>query len=359
MIYNFSPGPAVVFKEVLLELQNQFCVYKDMGYSLMEASHRGKDYYEVHHSVMKNMLSIMGLCEETYTVLLLGGGATLQFGMIPLNFASNKKSQYIITGVWGKKALKDAQVVGNAESIYDGSTNNYTCIPHDDEFIVDTNAAYVHVTTNETIGGVQWQHIPTITDVPLIADMSSDILSRSIDYNKFSLIYAGAQKNIGVAGVTVVIIRKSMLEHRDVHLPMYLNYKTHIERESLYNTPPVFSIWVLDLVLQHLQDMGGVSAMEAINVKKTAMLYSAIDKSEGFYMCPVHKECRSKMNVVFTLPNEDLEKQFLKEATDKGFVGLKGHRSVGGCRASIYNAMSQEGVEALTSFMDSFHFKKG
>lgn len=362
-VYNFSPGPAVIFPQVLEQLQRELVNYKNSGYSLIEASHRGKLYETVHEKTVSLMKALLGVGDD-YDVLLLGGGATLQFAMLPYNFLTKEKpARYIITGSWGKKALSDAKKLahfGAAEAFDAGKDKVYTRIPGAQELapVLSADSAYVHITTNETIDGVQWQEDPASAS-PLVADASSDILSRPINTRAYSLIYAGAQKNIGPAGVTVVVVKKDFLSRAANEAPSYLSYKTHADSNSLYNTPPVFAIWAVGLVLEHIQTLGGLSAMERINRDKAALLYKAIDGSKGFYRCPADAACRSAMNVVFRLPSEELEAEFVSEATKAQLLGLKGHRSVGGCRASIYNAMPHEGVQSLVSFMDDFCKRRG
>jgi phosphoserine aminotransferase len=284
----------------------------------------------------------------------------LQFSMIPMNFLSPGKScDFTLTGAWAKKAYADAKKVGAVNVVFDGAEGGFTSLPDAASLKASPGAAYFHLTSNETIGGVEWFDFPDTGDVPLIADMSSDIMSRPLPVEKFGVIYAGAQKNLGPAGVTIVIMREDLLERCPDTLTAYLNYKTHAEKNSLYNTPPVFSIYALKLVLELLKKQGGMPAVEAVAKKKAGMLYAAMDSSGGFYRCPVDKAVRSRMNVVFRLPSEELEKKFIDESVEKGMVGLKGHRSVGGCRASIYNAMPEEGVAVLADFMKEFAAANG
>jgi phosphoserine aminotransferase len=296
----------------------------------------------------------LGIGDE-FEVLLLGGGATLQFGMVPLNFLPKDKScAFVVSGSWAKKAIADAQKTGSVHVLFDGKESDYTTLPDPTDVSVSDNHAYLHITSNETIGGVQWKTWPDTGSVPLVVDMSSDILSREIPMEKFDLIYAGAQKNLGPAGVTVVIIKKALVDRCPDTLPAYLSYKTHAEKNSLYNTPPVFAIFAMKLVLEWVKIQGGAAALAEVNDRKAALIYDAINDARDFYSCPVDERYRSTMNVVFRLPNEDLEKRFVAEALNEGMVGLKGHRSVGGCRASLYNAMPLEGAEKLASFMREF-----
>jgi len=351
---NFYAGPAVLPEEVLKELQENMFDYQKNGYSLIEASHRGALYDGIHNETVQLFKDIYAI-PDNYKVLFLGGGATLQFAMIPMNMMRDgKTADYVHSGAWAGKAVKDAQKIGNVTLIFDGKDSSYTSLPAPQDIKASAASAYVHITSNETIGGLQWKDWPDTGNVPLVADMSSDILSRPVPVEKFGLIYAGAQKNLGPAGTTVVIIRDDIWESSPDSLPAYLSYKTHAEKNSLYNTPPVFSIWAINLVLKWVRKMGGAEAMKNRALEKSDILYSVINESGGFYRCPVDEKYRSTMNVVFRLNNEELEGQFLKESAEKGMMGLKGHRSVGGCRASIYNSLPVEAVEALADFMKSF-----
>jgi len=330
--YNFYAGPATLPLPVLEQIQEEIVDYKGM---------------------------LLGI-QENYKVIFLGGGATLQFSMVPLNFLGGGKTcAFALTGSWAKKAYADAKKVGKVEAVFDGAGSQYTTLPESDTFDISSEAAYMHITSNETIEGLQWQHFPDTGSVPLIADMSSDIMSRPLPIEKFGIIYAGAQKNLGPAGVTVAMIRDDLLALCPDNLPAYLNYRTHAEKNSLYNTPPVFSIYALKLVLEWVKSKGGLRAIGEMGEKKANLLYDSIEESGEFYRCPVEKKHRSKMNVVFRLPDESLEKTFVEQATAEGMLGLKGHRSVGGCRASIYNAMPVEGVVALADFMRAFAAQYG
>ncbi len=351
---NFYAGPAVLPEEVLKELQENMFDYQNNGYSLIEASHRGALYDGIHNETVQLFKEIYAI-PDNYKVLFLGGGATLQFTMIPMNMLhEGKTADYVHSGAWAGKAVKDAQKLGNVKLIFDGKDSGYTTLPAPQDIKPSADSAYVHITSNETIGGLQWKNWPDTGNVPLVADMSSDMLSRPVPVEKFGLIYAGAQKNLGPAGTTVVIIRDDIWERSPDSLTAYLSYKTHAEKNSLYNTPPVFSIWAINLVLKWIQKMGGADAMKKRALEKSGMLYSVINESGGFYRCPVDEKYRSTMNVVFRLKNEELEGQFLKESAEMGMMGLKGHRSVGGCRASIYNSLPVEAVETLADFMKSF-----
>lgn len=353
--FNFSAGPATLPLDVLEQAQRDLVDYQGKGFSLIEASHRGKDYEEVHNRAAASIRELLGV-PDSYRILFLGGGATMQFGMIPMNLLrSGTTAEMTLSGSWAKKALADARRVGSVNVIFDGSDGGFSTLPNPGEIAAASSpqAAYLHITTNETIEGLQWKDFPVI-DAPLVADMSSDIMSRPVPVERFGLIYAGAQKNLGPAGVTIVIIRDDLLEHIPDTLPAYLDYRNHAKNNSLYNTPPVFSIYMVGLVLEWIARTGGLEAMAERNVRKAARLYEAIGNSRDFYRCPVDPRYRSEMNVVFRLPTEQLEEQFIREAASAGMSGLKGHRSVGGVRASIYNAMPEEGVNTLIQFMQSF-----
>ena len=352
--FNFFAGPATLPLPVLEQIRDEMVDYQGMGLSLIETSHRSKEYDEVHNgaiALVKELLSV----PDNYKIVLLGGGATLQFSMIPLNFLGEGQScDFTVTGSWAKKALGDSKKRGAVNIIFDGAEDNFTRIPDASSLKVTPGAAYLHITSNETIQGIEWHDFPDTGDVPMIADMSSDIMSRPLPVEKFGMIYAGAQKNLGPAGVALVILREDLLERCPDTLTAYLNYKTHVDKNSLYNTPPVFSIYALKLVMEWVKAQGGVSAMAGLAEKKSSLLYDTMAQSNGYYSCPVDEASRSRMNVVFRLPNEDLEKKFIEEVKNEGMLGLKGHRSVGGCRASIYNAMPVEGVEKLAAFMRKF-----
>lgn len=356
---NFYAGPSTLPVEVLEELKNNIADYHGEGYSIIEASHRGKVYDNLHNETVSLLKELLGI-PENYSVLFLGGGATLQFSMVPMNMlTAGKTADYVNSGAWGGKAVKDAEKIGNVNVLWDGKDSNYTNLPAPAEVKPSKNSAYVHITSNETIGGLQWKDWPSTGDTPLVADMSSDILSRPVPVEKFALVYAGAQKNLGPAGATIVIVRDDVWKNAPSDLTAYLNYKTHAEKNSLYNTPPVFSIWGINLVLKWIKEMGGASAMAERAEKKSRLLYSAMEESDGFYRCPVDPKYRSTMNVVFRLPSEELEAQFIKEAEGQGMLGLKGHRSVGGCRASVYNSLPPKDVEALVDFMKTFAKQHG
>lgn len=356
---NFYAGPSVLPVEVFEQIQAEMIDFQGTGLSLMETSHRSKTYDDVHNGAVNLIRELLSV-PENYRILFLGGGATMQFGMIPMNFLGEGEScDFTITGTWSNKALQDAQKFGATNIIFDGTDNKYTKLADATTLKINPDAKYVHMTSNETINGTQWQNWPDTGDVPLVCDMSSDILSRPIPVEKFGLIYAGAQKNLGPSGATIVIIRDDMVAGCPDSNPAYFNYKTHAAKNSLYNTPPVFPIYAMQLVLARMKALGGLPAMVEHNDKKAGLLYATIENSGGFYRCPVDPAYRSKMNVPFRLPSEALEATFIAEATAERMVGLKGHRSLGGCRASIYNSMTVAGVQKLTDFMQEFLRKNG
>lgn len=353
-IYNFSAGPAVLPKEVLQQAQAELLDWHDSGMSVMEMSHRGKEFMGIHAQVIADLRELLNI-PANYKVLFLQGGASQQFAMVPMNLLRGKTSaDYLNTGEWSKKAIKEAKKFCEVNVVATGADQNFSSIPAFDTWQRDSNAAYLHYTPNETIGGVEFNWLPESGDVPLVADMSSCILSRPIDVSKFALIYAGAQKNIGPAGLTIVIVREDMVGQTTTGTPVMLDYQTHVDADSMYNTPPTFGIYMAGLVFQMLKRQGGLAAMEKTNIAKAELLYAAIDSSEDFYNCPVAKSDRSRMNVPFTLRDASLDGEFIKQADACGLLQLKGHRSVGGMRASIYNAMPVEGVQALVKFMSDF-----
>ena len=357
--YNFSAGPAVLPKEVLLQAQAELPDWHGSGMSVMEMSHRGKEYMGIHAQAEADLRELMSI-PANYKVLFLQGGGHLQFSMIPLNLLRGKASaDYVNTGEWSKKAMGEAKKFCKVNEVASTADRNFTYVPAFDSWKRDPNAAYLHYTTNETIGGVEFGWVPDAGDVPLVADMSSNILSRPYDVAKFGLIYAGAQKNIGPAGLAVVIVREDLIGQTEPGTPTMLDYKIHADADSMYNTPPTYGIYIAGLVFQWLKQRGGVAAMEQVNIKKAALLYDAIDASNGFYHCPVNRADRSRMNVPFTLKDAALDGEFLKQADARGLLQLKGHRSVGGMRASIYNAMPVEGVQGLVDFMNDFAQRNG
>ncbi|HSO73611.1 MAG TPA: 3-phosphoserine/phosphohydroxythreonine transaminase [Blastocatellia bacterium] len=357
-IYNFSAGPAVLPLPVLEEVQQNLLALPGVGMSVLEISHRSKAFDEIILGADADIRTLAGISDD-YQVLFLQGGASLQFSMAPMNLLpAGGKADYIITGSWAQKAMKEAQRIGTVNVAATTEPENFNRIPRQEELKLDPEAAYVHFTTNNTIHGTEWKYDPEVGSVPLVADSSSDILSRPINVDRYALIYAGAQKNLAPAGVTLVIIRKDLLERSPKTLHTMLNYNTHAKERSLYNTPPVFAIYVMRLVLKWLLDQGGLEEIKRRNEEKAKVLYDLID-STRFYRGHAQPDSRSLMNVTFRLPSEDLEKQFVSEATKSGLDGLKGHRSVGGIRASIYNAFPTDGVETLAAFMKEFERTNG
>jgi phosphoserine aminotransferase len=349
--YNFYAGPAILPQEVMKKAQEELLDFNGIGLSIMEISHRSKDFEAVINGAEAKIRALLGV-PENFAVMFLQGGASLQFGMLPMNLLIGKKADYVHTGEWAKKAIKEAKLFGTVNIAGSSEDKNFSYIPENLTFSPD--ARYVHVTSNETIGGIQFSKFPDTGNVPLIIDMSSDIFSRKIDFKNIGMIYAGAQKNIGPAGVTLVIMRNDLIEACTEGLTTMLSYKTHAKEKSMYNTPPCFAIYIIKLVMEWIEGLGGLAAIEEINEKKAKALYDAIDNSGGYYKGTANVSDRSRMNVTFRLPSEELEEKFINEAKKVGFIGLKGHRSVGGCRASIYNAMGLDGVLALTQFMENF-----
>jgi len=352
-VHNFNPGPAVLPREVLDECAKGAVNFNNLGMSIMEISHRSKDFEAVLDRTQKDMLEIMGLSSDDYIVMFLGGGASMHFCMVPMNFLrEGQTADYVNTGEWSSRAIKEARLFGSVNVAASSEDSKFNYVPT--TFKLTPGAAYVHTTSNNTIYGTRMTTFPETGGVAHICDMSSDFLSRRLDFSKFSMIYAGAQKNIGPSGTAAVIARRSWIEKAKDGLPTMLSYKTHLKGNSLYNTPPVFPIYVVGLVLAWLKNNGGIDAMEKTNQKKAALLYDALDSSDGFYRGTVKPDSRSIMNVTFRLPSEELEEKFVSEAKKQGLVGLKGHRSVGGCRASLYNALPVASVEALVAFMGTF-----
>ncbi|WP_193373926.1 3-phosphoserine/phosphohydroxythreonine transaminase [Paenibacillus sabinae] len=354
--YNFNAGPAALPLEVLERAQAEFVDFRETGMSIMEMSHRGAVYESVHNEAQERLLSLLGN-PSGYKVLFIQGGATTQFAMIPLNFLSEGKvGSYVMTGSWADKAFKEAKIAGGAHVAATSEDKKFLAIPDLGSIKPADNAAYLHITSNETIEGTQYSEFPDTGSLPLIADMSSDILSRAFDVNKFGLIYAGAQKNLGPSGVTVVIAKEELIAESPSNIPTILRYSTHYKNNSLYNTPPSYSIYMVNQVLKWIEEQGGLAGVEAKNRDKAGLLYNTIDGSGGFYRGVAEQGSRSIMNVTFRMESEELEKKFIKASEQEGFVGLKGHRSVGGLRASIYNAVPYESIKALTDFMS--HFQK-
>jgi phosphoserine aminotransferase len=357
-IFNFSAGPAVLPVPVLEEAQRDMLSLPGVGMSVMEISHRSKTFDDIIAGAESGMRELLGI-PSNYHILFLQGGASLQFSMVPMNFLpADGSADYVITGSWGKKALKEAKKVGSVNVAATMADGGFTRVPSRDEMSLSPHAAYVHITSNETIEGVEWKREPEVGDVPLVADASSNILSRQIPMEKYGVIYAGAQKNMGPSGLTVVIVRDDLLQRAPEGLATMLDYRTHVENKSLYNTPNTWGIYILGLVCKWLKDKGGLAAMQRENEQKAQLLYDAIDATD-FYRGHADADCRSLMNVTFRLPDQELEKKFVTEATAQGLDGLKGHRSVGGIRASIYNAFPRAGVEALVSFMKDFERRNG
>lgn len=359
VVYNFNAGPSALPRPVLEKAQEELVDFRGTGMSIMEHSHRGKAYEEVHNEAITRLKKLFAIPND-YEVLFLQGGASLQFSMIPMNFLKKgKKAGYVMTGSWAEKAFAEAKLFGQPYAVANTEESNHNSVPALEDLQYNEEDAYVHITSNNTIYGTQWQDFPDTGSVPLIADMSSDIMSKPIDVSKFDLIYAGAQKNLGPSGVTVVIIRKALLENVNQDIPTMLNYQTHAKSNSLFHTPPTFGIYMLGEVLRWIEDLGGLTAVSKQNEEKAKYIYDTIDNSDGFYVGHARKESRSLMNITFRLSDEALEKKFLEEAKEAGFVGLNGHRSVGGCRASAYNAVPVEACIALSEFMKKFQEENG
>ncbi len=357
-VYNFSAGPAMLPAEVLERAGEELQDWHGSGMSVMEMSHRGKEFMSIAEQAEADLRELMAIPDD-YKVLFLQGGASSQFAMVPLNLLRDSSgADYINTGAWSKKAIAEAKRYCEVNVAASSEADNFTSVPPQDQWRLKADAAYVHYTPNETIGGVEFPWIPDTGDVPLVADMSSTILSRPIDVSRFGVIYAGAQKNIGPAGLTVVIVRDDLIGSVRDGAPTMFDYKVHADAGSMYNTPPTYGWYLAGLVFAWLKERGGLAAMAEVNKRKADKLYAAIDASD-FYANPVQPDCRSWMNVPFTLADPELDKVFLDEAAKAGLVTLKGHRSVGGMRASIYNAMPEEGVDALVAFMADFEKRHG
>ncbi len=351
-VYNFSAGPAALPLEVLEQIQSDIPDWRGTGMSVMEVSHRGKEFVELAANAEANLRELLGVPDD-YSVLFPQGGATMQMAMTPLNLTANGDiADYIVTGSWGKKAAREAAKFCHANVAADASDRNFTCIPDESTWNRSDNAAYLHYVPNETIAGVEFHFVPG-GDIPLVADMSSTILSRPIDVGRFGVIYAGAQKNIGPAGITLVIVNNELLDRARADNPHLMTWKSYADSDSMTNTPPTFAWYVADLVFQWMKEKGGVAAIGVINERKASKLYAAIENSD-FYTNPVATDCRSWMNVPFILADSALDAAFLEQSKDAGLTNLKGHRSVGGMRASIYNAVSEEAVDALIAFMAEF-----
>ena len=352
-IFNFSAGPAMIPTAVIQQAEQEFLDWNGSGMNVMEMSHRGKEFTSIANKADADLREVMAI-PENYKVLFLQGGASGQFSSIPMNLLRGRTTaDYFNTGQWSKKAIQEAKRYCDVNVVASSEENNFSTVPSKSAWKLNPHAAYVHYTANETIGGVEFDDIPDTGDVPLVVDLSSTILSRPIDVSRFGLIYAGAQKNIGPAGLTLVIVRDDLIGNAIPSTPITLDYKIQADNDSMYNTPPTYALYIAGLVFQWLKKLGGLKAMGEINQRKAEKLYSAIDRS-GFYQNPVEKQYRSWMNIPFTLNNADLDAAFLAGAKTAGLLTLKGHRSVGGMRASIYNAMPEEGVDALISYMQKF-----
>jgi len=357
-VFNFSAGPAVLPLAVLEEAQRDLIALPGVGMSVMEISHRSNTFEQLMHKAQDDIRALAGV-PANYKILMLQGGASLQFSMVPMNLlGAGQTADYIDSGSWADKAAKEAKKIGKVNIAATTKGENYSRLPEPGEIKLTPGAAYVHMTSNNTIEGTQWRSLPDVREAPLVSDTSSDMFSGPIDVARHALIYAGAQKNLGPSGVTLVIIRDDLLQRSANTLPMMLNYKVQADNDSLYNTPNTFGVYILGLTMKYLRSIGGLEAIATVNRRKAAKLYAEIDRT-GFYRGTARKQDRSLMNVTFRLSTEELEKQFVKESTAAGFDGLKGHRSVGGMRASIYNAFPEEGIDALVSFMREFERKRG
>ena len=357
-IHNFSAGPAMLPQEVLEQARDELLNWHGCGMSVMEMTHRGKDFSAIIAQAEIDLRELLNI-PANYKVLFLQGGATMQFAQIPLNLLAGRSADYLVTGAWSKKAFKEANKVGSACLAASSEASSFTRLPAVSELDLDPNAAYFHMCTNETVHGVEI-HDPAVfrTSAPIVADMSSHILSRPVDVSQYGLIYGGAQKNVGPAGLTLVIVREDLLGHAPSNLPTMLDYAVQAEHGSMLNTPPTYSIYVAGLVFQWLKKQGGLAAMEQANIAKAKLLYATIDAST-LYHNPVEPNCRSRMNVPFTLTRPELDESFIAEAKQQGIVSIKGHKMVGGMRASIYNAMPLQGVQVLTAFMQDFEHRHG
>lgn len=357
---NFNAGPAALPRPVLEQAKAELLDFEGSGLSILEHSHRGPEYERVHEEALSLFAELLGL-PKTHAVLLVQGGASGMFATLPMNFlAPGRSADYLVTGHWARLALEEAKRAGAARAAYDGAKDKYARLPAAGELSLDPKAAYLHLTSNNTIYGTQWREWPDAKGVPLVADMSSDILSRPVDASRFSLIYAGAQKNLGPAGIVFIALDKGWLEAEGrKDLPDILSYRVHLAAKSIYHTPPTFAVYLARLVLRWVKANGGAAGMEVRAKAKAAAVYGAVDASNGFYACPVAREDRSLMNAVFRLPSPDLETAFLREAEAAGLVGLKGHRATGGVRASLYNGVSPEDAKVLASFMRDFASRKG
>jgi phosphoserine aminotransferase len=357
-VHNFCAGPCTLPLAVLEEVQSELLDFRGSGMSVIEMSHRSPEYEEVHEETLALFRENYAVPED-FSILFLQGGATLQFAIVPMDLLrEGARAGYVRSGTWAKGALKDAATWGDAYAAWDGEPVSFTRMPSDDELAIEPGTRYLHITSNETIEGIRMAEFPVV-EVPLVADMSSDYLSRPIPWERFDLVYGGAQKNLGPAGLAVVVVRTALLEDMNPDLPNYLRLEAHAAKNSLMNTPPMFAIYVMGKMLRWMRDLGGVAAMEERAARRSGSVYDAVAASDGFYRTPVEPAHRSHMNVVFRSPSDELDAAFLKGAEQEGLVNLKGHRSVGGIRASIYNAMTDEGVDALVRFMAAFRNANG
>ncbi len=358
-VFNFSAGPSMLPEPVLLKAQEELLAYPGAGASVMEISHRSKIFDEILENAKSYLKKLLNM-PDYYKIIFTPGGATMQFSMVAMNFLNGGTADYINTGSWASKAMSEAKKHGNVREVWSGKSENFVRMPSSSELSISDEAKYVHFTSNETIQGIEFFNEPEVGNKPLFCDASSDFMSRPIDITKYALLYAGAQKNVGPSGIAVVIIREDLLSQVPEKLPSLLDYRIMVENNSLYNTPSTWSIYIIGLVLKWLyEDIGGLEKIEEINKKKAELLYQVIDESNGFYRGHAQKESRSRMNVTFRLPDETLEKEFIAKASEVGLKELKGHRSVGGCRASIYNAMPYEGCVVLAEFMRDFAKTRG
>jgi len=358
-VFNFNPGPSTLPLDVLKTVQNELLDYHDTGMSVLEISHRSTQFEKIIFDANRLLKELLGL-GNSYHILFVGGGASTQFANIPLNFLRDwMTGNYVDTGTWASKAIKEAQKIGKVNIIASSKDQEYAYIPTFNTSDISKNAAYVHITSNNTIKGTQYQSFPDTGSVPLFADLSSDICSRNFDYSKLSLFYAGAQKNLGPSGVTIVGMRKELLENQNENLPTMVDYQTHAKKDSLFNTPPVFAIYIIKLVLEWVKDNGGILGIEKKNREKKNLIYNLLDSETDFFKPTAETNSRSWMNITFRLPSQALEKKFIDDGISNRLIGLKGHRSVGGIRISLYNAMTLEGAEAVVQFMKSFQNKYG
>jgi len=353
-VFNFNPGPSTLPLEVLKIVQDELLDYRGTGMSIMESSHRSPEFDEINNQAIALAKEIMGL-DDSYKLIFVGGGASTQFAMIPLNFLRDGQTgAYVDTGTWSSKAIKEAQIIGKMHLAASSKEAGYGFIPKQADLKYPADAAYLHITTNNTIKGTQYHYIPDTGGVPLFADMSSDICSRPLDYNKFDLFYAGAQKNLGPSGATMVVIKDSLLAKCKDGLPTMFDYRTHASKNSLFNTPPAFGIYIIKLVLEWIKKQGGLAGIGKINQEKKDIVYGMMEKYPDYFKGTAQKDSRSWMNITMRLPSEDLEKKFIAESKKAGLVGLKGHRSVGGIRVSLYNALPLDGAKKAAEFMEAF-----